>query len=247
MKAVILAAGRGSRLNCGTCLAKGMVTVGGRPIVERSINLLAAGGIDEIVLILGHRADDYSPVCHQFSGLVHPVMNHEYATSGSLGSLVRAIEVVDGPILCFECDLLFEHRLVRRLIETPAPDAIAVAPISGSGDEVFVAANKGTLLGLSKDRTTLKCSHLEGEFVGASKLSMELCDVIRGVFERSSFKRGCEYDIDGLTAAADSVHIECCYIDDLVWCEIDNDVQLSSARSLTWPTLAQLEHNNRAG
>lgn len=57
MKAVILAGGRGMRLReLGENCPKPLVEVGGRPIVEHLIDLLAFQGVDHFVLALGHGA-----------------------------------------------------------------------------------------------------------------------------------------------------------------------------------------------
>ncbi|HHT26661.1 MAG TPA: nucleotidyltransferase family protein [Firmicutes bacterium] len=58
MKAVILAAGRGTRLAELTKeVPKPMVPIGGRPCLARIITALHATGIGEIVIVTGYRAD----------------------------------------------------------------------------------------------------------------------------------------------------------------------------------------------
>ena len=58
MKAVLLAAGLGIRLGALTEHApKCMVEVGGRPVLERNIEWLAAGGIHDLAVNLHHHAD----------------------------------------------------------------------------------------------------------------------------------------------------------------------------------------------
>ena len=61
MKAVILAAGRGSRLAPLTDRCpKPMIPVGGRPLLEHVVNLLVGHGFDEIAINLHHLADRIS-------------------------------------------------------------------------------------------------------------------------------------------------------------------------------------------
>ena len=55
MKAVVLAAGKGTRLNSLTTnVPKPMLTVGGTPLLIHIMRTLAASGSDEFVLAVGH-------------------------------------------------------------------------------------------------------------------------------------------------------------------------------------------------
>ena len=58
MRGVILAAGRGSRLNGGNGdMPKCLVTVGGETLLSRNIRILRAAGIDDIVIVVGCAAE----------------------------------------------------------------------------------------------------------------------------------------------------------------------------------------------
>jgi molybdenum cofactor cytidylyltransferase len=85
---VVLAAGTGSRFG-GT---KQLMSVGGRPLAQHAVDALAAGGVDELLVITGHDADAVE------AALVLPdrgrfVRNPEYAKgmSTSLGAAFHAI------------------------------------------------------------------------------------------------------------------------------------------------------------
>ena len=59
MKAILLAAGLGTRLGeQGSGIPKGMIRVGGRPILERTVAWLREFGVEEIAINLHHRPDD---------------------------------------------------------------------------------------------------------------------------------------------------------------------------------------------
>ena len=58
MRGVILAAGRGSRLNGVAAEApKCLVEVGGITLVERQIRALRAAGVNDITIVVGCQAD----------------------------------------------------------------------------------------------------------------------------------------------------------------------------------------------
>ena len=61
MKAIILAAGVGSRLGDITkTLPKGLVDVNGKSIIERQISSFKKNGINDIVLVIGGFPEKYS-------------------------------------------------------------------------------------------------------------------------------------------------------------------------------------------
>lgn len=56
MKAMLLAAGRGERMGSLTATTpKPLLDVGGEPLIERQLRLLAAAGVEEIVINLSYR------------------------------------------------------------------------------------------------------------------------------------------------------------------------------------------------
>ena len=58
VQAVILAAGDGGRLMPETAeLPKPLLRVGGRPIIHRVLDALAQSGVDEAVIVAGHRGE----------------------------------------------------------------------------------------------------------------------------------------------------------------------------------------------
>ena len=82
MRAIIIAAGQGTRLRPYTAdRPKCMVSVAGKPILHHQIDALRANGVDDIVVIGGYKQQ----------GIVAPnirtVSNREYQTNNILMSL----------------------------------------------------------------------------------------------------------------------------------------------------------------
>lgn len=64
MKAVVLAAGKGTRLSSITNgFPKPMLTVGGRPVIDRVLEMVAQSGVREVFLNLHHCADMLTDFC----------------------------------------------------------------------------------------------------------------------------------------------------------------------------------------
>ena len=63
MKAVILAAGKGTRLDGAAVKPKCLVEIGGQTLLQRQIESLRNAGIDRIVIVVGFGADSIRDEC----------------------------------------------------------------------------------------------------------------------------------------------------------------------------------------
>ena len=61
--AVLLAAGSGSRIGHRP---KSLLELGGVPLIRRQLIALSGAGVDEVVVVLGHHADQIEPVVQAF-------------------------------------------------------------------------------------------------------------------------------------------------------------------------------------
>ena len=95
MKALILAGGRGKRLDdlsrdCNKC----MIEVMGRPVIEYSLECLVKTDIQEIVIIIGYRAEDIiNHLGNQYKG-----KKIKYVIQAEQKGLVHAIECAQDAI-----------------------------------------------------------------------------------------------------------------------------------------------------
>jgi CTP:molybdopterin cytidylyltransferase MocA len=90
--AVVLAAGRGSRLGAGTAVAKPLLEYRGRPLVAWALDAAVASGLDRVVLVVGHEGDDVSRVAADFDGVtVVPAPDWADGISQSLRAALEAL------------------------------------------------------------------------------------------------------------------------------------------------------------
>lgn len=113
MKAIILAAGEGSRLD-KICEGKPKCLVGieENTLLEIQINTLHACGIEDIIVVRGYKGHMIN-----IPGLKY-YENPDYSSTNMLHSLLCAREDLKGDTLILYSDILYEEQVVKRLIES---------------------------------------------------------------------------------------------------------------------------------
>lgn len=121
MKAIILAAGRGTRLEKYTKnIPKGMLKVFGKSLIERQIEIFRKCGIKNIIIVTGYRADKIN-----FSG-VKCYHNKNYDKTNMVASLFCAENEFNGDIIVSYADILFEKNILTQLIHYPGDIVVTV-------------------------------------------------------------------------------------------------------------------------
>ena len=236
--AMILGAGMGVRLKeIGRETPKGFLRLGERPIVAESVERLFSEGIERIVIATGHQREFYEELARAYPGRITTAHNARYADSGSLYSLWCAREHLDADFLLLESDLIFERRALREALDHPSPDCLLVSEPTGARDEVWVEAQDGKLVNMSKNRAKLGPAIL-GELVGITKVSQPFLRAMLTVGERL-FRETLkvDYELEGLVQAARLVPMPCHVVPGLVWAEIDDLHHLERARATIYPRL----------
>jgi len=244
-QAVILAAGMGARLRGElNDRPKGFLRLGHEPIVEESIDRLLAAGIQQVLIVTGHCSDFYTRLAARRDevGTVH---NPRYADSGSMYSLYCAREKLTNDYLLLESDLVYEPRALDELLGFPGPDAILLSGPTDAGDEVYVSAPDGCLVGMSKDPQQLD-GPVSGELVGITRVSIALSDLMMDIAAQA-FRESLrfDYETDCLVAAGRSRSIACPLVADLCWAEIDDPAHLERARSTVYPEILRRSRSPR--
>lgn len=105
--AVILAAGEELRvLPINRNIPKGLIKIGGEPLIERLICQLQSVGVTDISVILGYMMERYEYLEDKFG--VKLVVNNDYAERNNLYSL-RCVESLLGNTYIVPCDIYFKE------------------------------------------------------------------------------------------------------------------------------------------
>ena len=115
---VILAAGRGKRLKeLSANKPKPLVRVNGKTILSNLIDSLIKAGTEEIVLVLGYKAELIIEHLEKYQQKVkiHYVINDIYDSTNNIYSLWLAKEYLEAGFFLYEADVFFNHDIVEKL------------------------------------------------------------------------------------------------------------------------------------
>ena len=121
MKAIILAAGQGTRLKKYTeNLPKGMLSFMGKTIIERQIEIYRKCRIDKIIIIRGFAAEK---ICYE--GVTY-YTNENYDSTNMVVSLMAAKQEFDEDVIVSYSDILFEEQMLQKMMEAKGNYVVAV-------------------------------------------------------------------------------------------------------------------------
>jgi choline kinase len=158
-KAIILSAGQGSRLGHLTDdQPKCLIEFGGRTLLERQLDTLAANGVTEAVVVTGFRADQIEVALERRRGagegpVVRTVFNPFYKVADNTGSLYMARAELAGDVLVWNGDTMVSSALMARVVANDRPGicvSIDRKDEYDADDMKVVADGDGRLLAIGK-------------------------------------------------------------------------------------------------
>ena len=174
MTGVILAAGMAKRLrpltdNCPKCLLR----VGGRTLLQRTVDAMVAAGIDELVVVTGYHEEMVRAflTTHYPQLPIHFLHNADYQHNNNIYSLWMTKPLVDGkPFLLLDSDIFFDPAILP-LILAQEESALALNrhPL-GEEEMKVVVDGEGRITEISK---TCRISDALGESVGIEKMNAD--------------------------------------------------------------------------
>ncbi len=183
MKAIILAAGEGSRLRPLTNnKPKCMVDLAGKPIIGWQLDTFKKCGVDKISVVAGFEEDVVN-----YPGVTKYV-NPDYDSTNMVHSLFCAAKEFNETILISYGDIIYSEEVLRKLIDSEGELVIACDedwlsywqerfnnPLDDA--ETFVKNENGYVRSLGQKATTL--DEIEGQFIGLVKVSVKAMNKLR--------------------------------------------------------------------
>ena len=246
MKAIIIAAGTGTRLGKKESnLPKALLKVNGQTILSRQISILKKMGIEEIIVITGSYNQKFPSM-----GITY-VNDLDHNEHDILGSLLVAKNYIQDDVIITYSDILFDETILAQIIQQKCDIGIAIDmnwkeayqsrtlhPLT-EAENVLLSDNKNIL----KIQKNIK-SHegRVGEFLGFVKLSSHGSKIITNKFEyllanhtgtfhnATSLKKA--YTTDFIQELVNSKIIVTPIFISGKWCEIDTSQDLEIAEKM---------------
>lgn len=236
MKAVILSAGQGKRLLPLTAdRPKCILPVQGQTMIEWQVDELARCGIEQVIAVLGYRADKVEGVLRRRYGTdrVKTVYNEAYAVSDNLVSCWTVHDEMSSDFVLLNGDTLFEAAVLERLLGTERhPVTVAINHKKQyDDDDMKVELDGQRLVKIGKD---LLPDQIHGESIGMilfrDRGAMIFRDAIEKALRDPSSKS--KWYLSVIDDLAQSMPVWTCSVEGLQWCEVDYPADLKLAEGV---------------
>lgn len=148
MKAVILAAGLGSRLTPYNDIPKTLTLLGcGKTILELQIEHLATYiPLENILIVVGYHAE----MIQECFPLISTVLNSQYASQNTSKSLLLASEKIDDDLLWVNGDVVFHPDVIKNLLDKDRTSMVVNNSSVGEEEVKYRLAPDGSIAEVSK-------------------------------------------------------------------------------------------------
>jgi choline kinase len=202
-RAVILAAGRGSRMGgSGDERPKCLMELGGRSLVERQVAALRRGGAGQVGVVRGYRAEMVD-----LPGLTY-FSNPRWMDTNMVMSLAAAADWLrSGPVIVSYGDIFYRSDVVNRLIR--AGESLAISYDRGwrslwsrrftdplSDAETFRIDDAGNLTEIGGKADSI--AEISGQYMGLLKFTPEAWSAIERMLEAMGAAARDRLDMTGL-------------------------------------------------
>jgi histidinol-phosphate aminotransferase len=231
-RAIILAAGRGSRLVTGEDFPKPLKLVAGVPLIVRILRTLQAEGIREAVVVIGYLGDQIRRALvaePSLSLTLHFVENDAWEQGANGISVLRAKDWLDEDCILSMADHLYSGEIVRRLREADLGGGCALG-VDRAIERCF-DLDDATKVALDGDRIRdigKELAQYDAIDTGVFRVNALLAEELAKVFAR---KGDCSLS-DGVRALSASGRFVTVDVGDARWVDVDTPEAHAEAEAM---------------
>lgn len=245
MQAIILAAGKGSRLKDKTVdTPKALISVNGTPLLIRTLNILAEYEIEEVIIVVGYLKEKIKQeIGNKYKNIkITFVDNDKYDCSNNIYSLYLTKDYINEDCLLIECDLYFSKKIISSIINQKADCSIMVSKynkdtmngtvitfnVSGDVTDLIVKSKQEKIFNYSNKYKTVNIYKFSKDF-----FLKKYIPNIATYTQTESMNSYYELVLGGLIYYNNS-NIKAVVVDESLWREIDDENDLKIAEGTKW-------------
>jgi choline kinase len=241
MKAVILAAGSGTRLGKH---AKGkpktLVEIAGTPILDFTLKNLLGEGIEDVVIVTGYKGNKIKEFInkkyHRLN--VSYVHNNIYDRTNNIYSIYLAKKkLINSNFLLINSDVLFHEGILRSLWRNEGEVVLSVdMHVKLAEEEMKVRIEGELIVEISKE---IPAEDADGEYVGLTKVDRDISEAFFECVEKTIKEKGHRvfYEEAFQRMIDEDYSIRYETTKGLPWIEIDTSEDLKIAQEIIAPRI----------
>lgn len=230
MQAIIMAAGKGSRLGSLTeHEPKAFLEINGMKLIEYNIALLHAYGIKDIIIITGYQNERFEEFARNIEG-IRCVYNPFFEMVNVLGSFYMGQEYLSEDTIYIHADTLCSPDIFKDLLDTDGDMVLPVDFKPCDEEAMKVRTQDGCVVEISKE---IPCDIGEGEFIGIAKIGKEILPDLRTAVKKLMKEKQFGAYFEGAIQELIGLHrykLEILPTKKRFWAEIDFEEDYEKAR-----------------
>ena len=242
MKAVILAAGQGTRIrSVHGERPKCLIEVDDSTILDHQLEALSKAGIDEVAIVVGYQKEQIINYVKTQSlarkQRIDFIENPVYALSNNIYSLWLALDWVCGDnFIVLNADVIFDPEILVRATHPYAPISMIVDPFWR--DETMKVIIEGDrVMEMSKK---IPRDEFSGTYIGITVFSKSIQNQFFSKMDQlvDSGRVSEFFNVAVQQLANEGIHVGFTSTEGLAWAEIDDPIDLTFAQQNVFPQLA---------
>jgi len=242
MKAVILAAGQGTRIrSVHGERPKCLIEVDNSTILDHQLEALSKAGVNEVAIVVGYEKEQIMNhvIKRQLNQgqRIHFIENPAFAITNNIYSLWLALEWLRGDgFVVLNADVILDADILGAAVRANAPISMIVDPL-WRDETMKVIIHGNRVMQMSKK---ISREHFSGTYIGITIFSRAIqARFVDRMSTMISAGRVNEFfNVAVQELVAEGVHVGYTSTDGLAWAEIDDPTDLSFAQQNVFPQLA---------
>jgi choline kinase len=241
MKAVILAAGQGTRIrSVHGEHPKCLIEVDETTILDHQLEALAMAGIHDVAIVVGYEKEQI--IAHirnkqlSYDQKIHFIENPAFAITNNIYSLWVASDWLrDDNFIVLNADVIFDPAILRSAVQPYAAISMIVDPLwRDETMKVIIEDDRVTRMSKKISREEFRGTYI-GITVFSKSIQDRFFDKLDGLITGGRVNDFFNVAVQEL--ADEDVHVGYTSTDGLAWAEIDDPLDLTFAQQSVFPSL----------